>query len=76
MSLTDVGMMFLKPLVFGVIISTMACYHGLRLTNDARMVPVAASNSVVSSYMLIIVADLFLFAFYLREYLDQMGRMI
>ena len=76
MKITDVVMMIVKPLVFGIIISTLACYNGLKLTTDPRKVPVAAGQTVVSSYALILIADVLLSAFYLGQYARQLQGVI
>ena len=72
MSLTDIVMTAVKPVVFGAIISTLACWNGLRIPLDARKVPVAAGRTVVTSYATVILADLLLSAFYLGQYYRQL----
>lgn len=76
MQVTDVVMLVVKPLIFGTIISTLACYNGLKLTNDTRKVPVAAGQTVVSSYALILIADVLLSSLYLGQYMRQLQGVI
>ena len=71
MSVTDLAMMIVKPVAFGSIIATVACYYGLKVKNDIREVPQAASRSVVSSFSLIVISNLLLSSFYISSYLRQ-----
>lgn len=50
----------IKALVFGVIISTISCYKGLRTTGGAAGVGRATTNSVVVSYSLILFSNFLL----------------
>ena len=65
-----------KAMVFGAIISTLACWNGLRIPRDARKVPVATGRTVVVSYVMVILADLLLGAFYLGQYYRQLKGVI
>jgi phospholipid/cholesterol/gamma-HCH transport system permease protein len=73
LSIIDLIMIFLKPWIFGAIVSTTACWHGLAVGKDLRQVPKATSSSVVWSFILIIIADMFLVLTYVREYLSTIS---
>ena len=47
-----------KAGVFGLILSSLACYHGLRVTGGAAGVGRATTNTVVQSVVAVILADL------------------
>lgn len=49
-----------KPFVFGGIISTVACYHGLKTTGGTEGVGLATTRTVVTASILILVVDYFL----------------
>jgi phospholipid/cholesterol/gamma-HCH transport system permease protein len=49
-----------KPLVFGLILSLLACYHGLRAEGGTAGVGVATTRAVVSASISILVADYFI----------------
>jgi phospholipid/cholesterol/gamma-HCH transport system permease protein len=49
-----------KPLVFGLIISTIACFQGLRVTGGTQGVGRATTSAVVVSSVFVLVSDLFL----------------
>ena len=49
-----------KPFVFGGIIATTACYHGLATTGGTEGVGVATTRTVVASSISILVSDYFL----------------
>jgi phospholipid/cholesterol/gamma-HCH transport system permease protein len=51
---------FMKPLVFGFIISTVACHKGLRVSGGTQGVGKATTSAVVVSSVLILVVDFFL----------------
>ena len=48
---------FLKSMVFGVLISTVSCYHGLRPKTAATEIPQAVSQAVIRSLMAVFLAD-------------------
>jgi phospholipid/cholesterol/gamma-HCH transport system permease protein len=50
----------IKPFVFGVIISTVACFHGLKTTGGTEGVGLATTRTVVVASILILVVDYFL----------------
>ncbi|MBF0432125.1 MAG: ABC transporter permease [Fibrobacteria bacterium] len=60
MSLMDFFIGTLKPLIFGGLISVIACYHGMMVNSDIRDVPRATRATVVRSYVSIIIVDLIL----------------
>ena len=47
-----------KAAVFGLILSSLACYHGLRVTGGAAGVGRATTATVVQSVLAVIIADL------------------
>ncbi len=49
-----------KPLVFGLILSLLACHHGLRAVGGTAGVGVATTRAVVSASITILIADYFL----------------
>ena len=48
----------LKASVFGLILSSLACYHGLRVTGGAAGVGRATTATVVQAVVAVIIADL------------------
>ncbi len=54
----------LKSVIFGMIISLSSCYQGLRVSGGAEGVGRATTNAVVSSFILIIIADCFITALF------------
>jgi phospholipid/cholesterol/gamma-HCH transport system permease protein len=72
----DFIMGFLKPCIFASIIVTNACYYGTRIQNDPRAVPIATSQSVVSSFFLIVASDLPLSFAYILEYINSVSSVI
>ncbi len=50
----------IKPFVFGGIIATTACYHGLATTGGTEGVGVATTRTVVSASIAILISDYFL----------------
>jgi phospholipid/cholesterol/gamma-HCH transport system permease protein len=58
--LLDIGYAVVKPLIFGMFISVIACFHGMSVGLDVRQVPKATRVTVVHSFILIIVIDLLL----------------
>jgi phospholipid/cholesterol/gamma-HCH transport system permease protein len=49
-----------KSVIFGIILVTVCCYRGMRTTGGAAGVGKATTQSVVTSYVLILIADFFL----------------
>lgn len=52
--------LFLKPMVFGFIITTVSCYLGLRTTGGSEGVRLATTRAVVLSFVLIFLEDFIL----------------
>ncbi|MBO7414453.1 MAG: ABC transporter permease [Fibrobacter sp.] len=76
MSLTDFVLIIVKPLVFGSIITTNACYQALNIPHDIRQVPKATSRSVIQSFLYIVVADVFMSIFYFLDYMNELSKII
>lgn len=49
-----------KPLVFGIALSLLACHHGLRASGGTAGVGVATTRAVVTASITILIADYFL----------------
>ena len=75
-SLSDFVFAIIKPLVFGAIITTNACYQALNIQRDVRQVPKATSRSVVKSFLYVVVADVFLSVYYFVEYMNNLSTLI
>ena len=75
-SLSDFVFVILKPLVFGAIITTNACYQALNIQRDVRHVPKATSRSVVKSFLYVVIADVFLSVYYFVEYMNNLSTLI
>ncbi len=50
----------IKPLIFGLILSVLACHHGLRTEGGTAGVGTATTRAVVSASITILIADYFL----------------
>jgi phospholipid/cholesterol/gamma-HCH transport system permease protein len=50
----------IKSVIFGIILVTICCYQGLKTSGGAAGVGRATTQSVVTSYILILLSDLFL----------------
>ncbi len=59
-TLFDLMSGFIKSTVFGVLIVTVCCYRGMQTTGGAAGVGKSTTRSVVTSYVLILLADFFL----------------
>jgi len=59
---TYVGL--LKALVFGMMVSTISCANGLRATNGALGVGRATRNSVVSSFLMVLIVGYYITALF------------
>jgi phospholipid/cholesterol/gamma-HCH transport system permease protein len=57
--LNDLGTGIAKSAVFGVIVSAVGCWHGLRTQQGPSAVGLSTTRAVVTSLLLIIVADAF-----------------
>ncbi|HXZ11522.1 MAG TPA: ABC transporter permease [Candidatus Sulfotelmatobacter sp.] len=60
LELGDLVQGFAKPVVFGLIISAVACHQGLRVRGGTQGVGRATTSAVVISSVLVLVADFFL----------------
>ncbi len=54
----DIISSLVKAAVFGFILSLMGCYHGYHARGGAAGVGAATTNAVVSSFLLILLANL------------------
>lgn len=59
-SLFDVASGCIKSFIFGVLLVTVCCYKGMRTSGGAAGVGKATTQSVVTSYILILVSDFLL----------------
>ncbi len=59
-TLFDLSSGCIKAFIFGVLIVTVCCYRGMRTSGGAAGVGRATTQSVVTSYILILLADFFL----------------
>ncbi len=59
-TLFDVATGFIKSFIFGILIVTVCCHRGMRTSGGAAGVGKATTQSVVTSYILILLADFFL----------------
>lgn len=59
-TLFDVATGSIKSFVFGILIVTVCCYRGMKTSGGAAGVGEATTQSVVTSYILILLADFFL----------------
>ena len=73
---TDFIFIILKPLVFGCIITTNACYQAMNIPRDIRQVPKATGKSVIKSFFYIVCADVFLSLFYFIDYFNEISKII
>jgi phospholipid/cholesterol/gamma-HCH transport system permease protein len=56
----DVASGFIKSFVFGVLLVTVCCYKGMKTSGGAAGVGKATTQSVVTSYILILISDFLL----------------
>tara|TARA_Y100001970_G_C14103015_1_gene786551 strand:- start:106 stop:918 length:813 start_codon:yes stop_codon:yes gene_type:complete len=54
----------IKGTVFGILLSTIACYNGLRVKGGASGVGRATTNTVVETIVLVVISDLLLTTFF------------
>lgn len=73
---TDLVMVILKPVLFGAILVTNACYQGLNVQRDIRQLPPAVSRSVIYSFLYIVLANAILAAFYIFDYINEFSKII
>jgi phospholipid/cholesterol/gamma-HCH transport system permease protein len=57
MGVMDGVLGIVKPVAFGMLVSVIACYHGMEVTNDIREVPKATTRGVVNSFVCITLFD-------------------
>lgn len=57
LSLFEIIISFLKSAVFGIIISTLACYHGLRVQQSITEIPQATTVAVMQSLFMVFIFD-------------------
>lgn len=57
MGIMDGVLGIVKPVFFGILVSVIACYHGINVSNDTRDVPKATTNGVVNSFVCITLFD-------------------
>ncbi|SHK73597.1 ABC transporter permease [Fibrobacter sp. UWEL] len=75
-SISDFIFIILKPIVFGAIVTTNACYQALNIPRDVRQVPKATSRSVIKSFLYIVCADVILSIFYFVDYMNNINNLI
>ena len=56
----DLVTLFIKSFIFGVLLTTVCCYRGMKTSGGAAGVGKATTQSVVTSYVLILLFDLLL----------------
>ena len=76
LTIPDFIFAIVKPLIFGIIIMTNACYQALNIQRDIRQVPKATSRSVITSFLYVVLADVVLSAFYFISYMQNLSTMI
>ena len=76
LTIPDFIFAIVKPLIFGIIIMTNACYQALNIQRDIRQVPKATSRSVITSFLYVVLADVVLSAFYFIGYMQNLSTMI
>lgn len=74
--LSDFIFIIVKPLVFGAIITTNACYQALNIQRDVRQVPKAVSRSVIKSFLYVVIADMVISTFYFVDYIKNLKQLI
>ena len=76
MTFTDFIFIVVKPLVFGCIITTNACYQAMNIPRDIRQVPKATGKSVIKSFFYIVCADVVLSLFFFLDYFNEISKII
>jgi phospholipid/cholesterol/gamma-HCH transport system permease protein len=76
LTFTDFIFIVVKPIVFGCIITTNACYQAMNIPRDIRQVPKATGRSVIKSFFYIVCADVFLSLFYFIDYFNEISKII
>jgi phospholipid/cholesterol/gamma-HCH transport system permease protein len=57
LTLNEVGISLLKAISFGLVISVLSCYHGLRVRSSITEIPQVTTTAVMQSLFLIILID-------------------
>lgn len=60
LAINDLIMGLTKPFAFGIILSTVGCFMGLRTTGGTRGVGISTTQSVVVASVLILISDFFM----------------
>ena len=76
LTLSDFVFIIIKPLVFGIIITTNACYQALNIKRDIRQVPKATSRSVINSFLYIVLTDAVFLIYYFQDYMANLKQII
>ena len=76
LTFTDFIFIVVKPIVFGCIITTNACYQAMNIPRDIRQVPKATGRSVIKSFFYIVCADVVLSLFYFLDYFNEISKII
>ena len=76
LTFTDFIFIVVKPIVFGCIFTTNACYQAMNIPRDIRQVPKATGRSVIKSFFYIVCADVFLSLFYFIDYFNEISKII
>lgn len=76
MTFMDFIFIVIKPIVFGCIITTNACYQAMNIPRDIRQLPKAAGKSVIKSFFYIVCADVILSLFYFLDYFNEISKII
>lgn len=53
----EIGISLLKSIIFGLVISTVSCYHGLRVSSSITEVPQMTTIAVMQSLFTVIILD-------------------
>ena len=59
-TLFDVASGLIKAFIFGILIVTVCCYKGMKASGGAAGVGKSTTQSVVTSYVLILISDFLL----------------
>lgn len=73
---SDFVFVILKPIIFGAIITTNACYQALNIPRDMRQVPKAVSRSVIKSFLYVVIADVICLLYFLPNYMSNLKTII
>ena len=76
LTIPDFVFVIVKPLIFGIIITTNACYQALNIKRDIRQVPKATSRSVIMSFLYIVFADALFLMYFVKDYMQNLSAII